>query len=304
MARVCTRWFPKGSKKHQKKDGFYMDDNLKQQIDILIKNITRDWDFTIIITGGGEVRVGKSMLELQIMAYWAYQMEEVWGIKVPFNIKENIVFNWDKLISQGHKLASKTKYCPLGYDEAGETMEGTKTQSKELKAVRDYLRECGQYNFLNILVMPEFFDLPKGIAITRSIFLIDIYYTADEEGIFRRGYFRFYSRRNKKHLYLRGKKELNYNAYQFNFDGRFYPFYPVEEEEYRELKKEALRCRAVNSRDAVTEIRNCLMFILNKDINWTHKRIADRITELSKINIDRSTVTAAILEFSKDMFDS
>ena len=69
MVRVCEKWFPKGHYKRQKQDGFYMDDLLKAQIDVLLKNIGNDWDFTIIITGGGEVRVGKSVLAMQIGSY-------------------------------------------------------------------------------------------------------------------------------------------------------------------------------------------------------------------------------------------
>lgn len=294
MVRVCTNWFPKGTYKGQKQDGFYMDDNLFNQILILAKNIKNDWDFTIIITGQGEVRVGKSLLEIQIMACWAWLMEKLHNIKVPFSIKENLVFNWDKLIDQGHKLFKISKYCPLGYDEAGETMEGVKTQSKELRAVRDYLRECGQYNFLNILVMPEFFDLPKGIALTRSVFLLDVYYNANEEGVFQRGYFKFYSRRNKKNLYLRGKKELNYNAYHCNFQGRFYKFYPIDEQEYRALKIEALRNRSSNVRDKVMEARDCCFFILNKDLGFTQEQIGEMIYKYAKINVSQQVISDGI----------
>ncbi len=262
MARVCVDWFPIGSRKYQKEPGFYMDDNLKCQLDILLKNIVNDWDFTIIISGGGEVRVGKSVLEMQIMAYWAYQIEKVYGIKVPFSIDENLIFQWEKLIEQGNLIGQKSKYCPMGYDEAGETMEGTKAMSRELKAVRDYLRECGQYNFLNVLVLPEFFDLPKGIALTRSILFIDVFYVTSEDGLFQRGYFKFYSRKHKKQLYLKGKKELNYKAHPYNFQGKFNNFYPFDEQEYREKKMEALRKRETNKKDSTKEARDLAWALL------------------------------------------
>lgn len=274
-----------------------MDDNLKSQIDILVKNIKNDWDFTIIITGSGEVRVGKSLLALQIMAYWTHQIEELYGIKVPFEVKRNIVFNWDKLIEMGHELASETHYCALSYDEAGETMEGIKTATRELKAVKDYLRECGQYNFLNIMVLPEFFTLPKGIALTRSIFLIDVYYIPNEEGVFQRGFYRFYSRRNKKLLYLKGKKELNYNAHPYNFQGRFYKFYPINEQEYRDEKIKALRNRTSNVKDIVMETRNCLFYLMNKKIHITQQEISDTIWKEARIRIPEQTISDAIKSF-------
>jgi hypothetical protein len=285
--RVCQDWFPET-------DGFYMEDNLAQQLKILAKNVVDDWDFTIIITGQGEVRVGKSLLGLQIGAYWTWLMKDMHGIDIPFNVKDNICLQWEKLIAQGNNLGAKHKYCVLDYDEAGETMEGSKSQTSELKAVRDYLRECGQYNFLNILILPEFFDLPKGIAITRSTFLIDVYYSSDENGKFTRGYFKFYSRRNKKKLYMYGKKELNYNAHPYNFDGRFFKFYPVDEAEYRKAKQEALKHRESGSKDRLTMLRNAAWYLLSKEFGVTHKEIKHKMYELTGIWLTRQAVSTAI----------
>lgn len=293
MARVCQDWFPVGTYKGQREAGFYMDDNLKQQLDLLVKNIVRDWDFTIVITGGGEVRVGKSVLGLQIMAYWTHQIEKVHGIKVPFNAKTNIVFQWNKLIEMGNSLGEKSKYCALSYDEAGETMEGSKSATRELRAVRDYLRECGQYNFLNLLILPEFFDLPKGIAITRSIFLLDVSYAANEHGIFERGHFKFYSRRNKKQLYIKGKKELNYNAHPYNFSGRFFNFYPINEQEYRDSKREALKNRETNSRDRVMDCRNAAWLLLS-DLGMKHEEIKEKMLEMTGTDFDRTGISMGI----------
>jgi hypothetical protein len=82
MVRVCQEWFPEH-------DGFYMDDQLKLQLDVLVKNIKNDWDFTIILTGQGEVRVGKSKLAMDIGCYWAYCMQKIYKAKVPFSLEDN-----------------------------------------------------------------------------------------------------------------------------------------------------------------------------------------------------------------------
>ena len=237
MVRVCVDWFPKTN-------GFFMDDRLKMQIDVLLKNIKNDWDFTILITGQGEVRVGKSLLALQIGAYWTYEIFKRYKLKCPFNVEENIIFEGKNLIKKGNELGIKNKFAVLIFDEAGAELEGKKVLSGATQEVLDYYRECGQYNLLNILVMPEFFDFPKGIALTRSIFLLDVSYIADEDAIFQRGYFDFYSKRSKKWLYLKGKKELNYSCVKSDFGplkGRFYKFYPIDEQEYRNAKIEALK---------------------------------------------------------------
>ena len=285
--RVCKEWFPKTN-------GFIMNEQLKTQLDLLIKNVVKDWDFTIIISGGGEVRVGKSVLAMQIATYWTYKIEKIHGIKVPLDIKTNIIFEWKKLIETGNALGQKSKYCALIYDEAGETMEGTKTMRSELRSVRDYLRECGQYNFLNILVLPEYFDLPKGIALTRSTFLLDVYYSATAEGLFNRGYFKFYSRKQKKKLYLKGKKELNYHAAPWNFDGRFPNFYPIDEGEYRESKREALKTREHGKKDVLLEVRNVLFWLLCGRFKMKQNEIIKIIKEETGLEFTRQMISKAI----------
>ena len=249
MARVCCSWFPKGTYKGQKQDGFYMDDVLKDNLDALLKNAGEkdDWDFVLVISGGGQVRVGKSVLALQIACYWHYEQERLYGKKLPFTVKDNIVFDGRRLIKQGNKLGTTHPHSALIFDEAGADLEGAKAMRRTTQNVKDYLRECGQYNMLTILVLPEFFDLPKGIALSRSDFLLDCYVWADSKGKFQRGFFNGYSRPNKKHLYLKGKKELNYKAYRYDFHGRWFLFYPIDEEEYRKEKVKALRQREVLS---------------------------------------------------------
>jgi hypothetical protein len=284
LVKVCEEWFPETK-------GFWMDSKLKQQLDILINNVTHDWDFTIIITAGGEVRAGKSVLGLQIGTYWSYCIEKVHKIKTPWDIKQNIIFQWQKLIETGNVLGEKHKYCAIQYDEAGETMEGSKSQTSELKAVRDYLRECGQYNFLNILVMPEFFDLPKGIAITRSTFLLDVYYGVDEKGIFQRGYFRFYSRKQKKRLYLEGKKELNYHAAPYNFDGEFRNFYPLDEIEYRKLKQEALKERETGRNRKYRIVIAALFYELRTRFKLNQLMIEDFLFKKYHLRMPSSTIS-------------
>ena len=125
-------------------------------------------------------------------------MKELYNIDLPFSVKENMVLDGKRLIEIGNQLGQNHNYAPLIFDEAGADLEGRKIMQTSTQNVLDFYRECGQYNLLNILVLPEFFDLPKGIALSRSICLIDVYYVANEEDIFERGFFKFFSRRNKK----------------------------------------------------------------------------------------------------------
>lgn len=299
MARVCEEWFPMGSYKNQKEIGFYMDDLLKSQIDFLLKNIVNDFDFTIIISGGGQVRIGKSVLAMQIACYWTYQMEKVHGKKVKFDL-DTFIFDGRKLIERGNFLGQNHPYSPLIFDEAGADLEGRKSMQTITQDVLDYFRECGQYNMLNILVLPEFFDLPRGIAQSRSVALLDVYMSIDNEGNFNRGYFKFYSRKNKKNLYLKGKRELNYNAALFDFQGRFYDVYPINKQEYSKLKVEALRKRESKRRNKFQMQRDAAWWFMYKGLGWSMQSICDKMEQLTGWYVPRTTFMDAIAHFTME----
>lgn len=295
--RVCKERYPKGSYKRQRDDGFPMDDILKDQIDVLIKNVVKDWDFTIIITGGGEVRVGKSVLAMQIGAYWTEQMEKIHGKKVPFSVNENFVLDGRRLIERGNALGINNPYSCLIFDEAGADLEGRKVMRALTQDVLDYYRECGQYNLLNILVLPDYFDLPKGIALSRSICLIDVYYYIDEEGNFTRGNFNFYSRKAKKYLYMKGKRDLNYRAHPHNFMGSFVNFHTVDEQEYRKIKQEALIKRESMRRNKFQTQRDGCWYLLSKEFGMTQQDIAKRMEQLTGIFVAQAVISDGIRHY-------
>lgn len=291
MAKVCEKMFPMGSYKGQRSPGFYMDDTLKENIDLLLKNIKRDWDFVITISGSGRVRMGKSLLAIQVAVYWNYMIEELYGIKNPFTVKENIVFNGSKLIKMGNMLGSKYKYSALIFDEAGADLEGVKAMKKTTQAVKDFLRECGQYNLLVVLVLPDFFDLPKGVALSRCDFLMNCYTSVTDDDYIDRGYFNFYSRPNKKYLYLRGKKELDYNAYPSDWSGQWDVFYPIDEVEYRAAKVAALKSREAMSAKEERQLlylRGCVMYM--KSTGLSHREIAEKINDCMNIRASHTYI--------------
>ncbi len=300
MVRVCCDWFP--NEKNSNKAGFYMDDILKANLDALLRNAHKkdDWDFCIAITGGGRVRVGKSVLALQISIYWVYELERLYGLNIPFSIKENIIFTGSKLIKQGNYLGTKYPQSVLMFDEAGADLQSTKVLRSSTQQVKDFMRECGQYNFLIVLVMPEFFDLPKGIALSRCDFLINCYVSA-KTGKFQRGFFNFYSRSNKKKLYLYGKKELNYKAYKYNFHGRFYNFYPIDEQEYRKSKIEALKEREYDrvTQKHITQRNVLLEFCDEKGYSQTEMA---NFMQKKGISLTKQAISL-ILQESKDKID-
>lgn len=286
MVKVAEEMFPKIKGDGRHSDGFYIHPLLKQQIDYYIKNVPYDWDFTIIIAGEGSVRVGKSILAQQLGAYWVSEMKRLYNVVTPWSVETNFVFNGRDLIKTGNKLGTNEKYACMVFDEAGADLEGIKAMKATTQAVKDYFRECGMYNMLNILVLPEFFDLPKGIAISRSSCLINVYYLPDEEGYFKRGYFKFYSKPNKKMLYLTGKKNLDYTSWAQDFYGDFENFYTIDKEKYLEEKRKALKNREYLS---AKELRHKEWFRaalqLHIDNGYSHRELAALINERSQIKM-------------------
>ncbi|MFW9873004.1 MAG: hypothetical protein ACFFG0_07895 [Candidatus Thorarchaeota archaeon] len=294
MAHVCSEWFPlhmNGINDKRQQAGFYMDDYLKKQLDVYIKNVVNDWDFNLIISGRGEMRVGKSKLAQQIGAYWTYQIDKLYGLKIPFTVKENICLNGADLINMGMKLGQIYKYAALVNDEAADDLESTKVLKASTQAIKDYLRKAAQFNMLNIIVQSEFFEIPKPIAISRSIALIDVSYSIDSEGNFNRGQFKFFSRRNKKRLYLFGKKDLNYEAVKPDFVGSFSNFSPLPEDEYKKAKFESIgKWKTMTSREVrrLEWLKGALKYIYQQGL--THREIADEINRFSKYKIVYSTI--------------
>ncbi len=300
MAKACEEWFPMGSYKHQKTPGFFMEDNLKETIDLWVKNVVNDWDFVIIISGQGTVRVGKSVLAQQIACYWTYAIWKKYDILVPFDTKNNIVFHGSELIKKGNRLGQKYKYGCLIFDEAGADLEGVKAMKKSTQQVKDFFRECGQYNMLNILCLPEFFDLPKGIATNRSNCLIDCYVTASEDDMWERGKFNFFSAPTKKKLYKYGKKDGDYSVTKCDFFGTWDNVYVLDEEEYKTMKIEALKTReVVNAREdkRMGYLRGCVR-ILTDDFELNNLEIARRINKKMKIATN-SVYISRIMKGSK-----
>lgn len=280
---VCGDWFPVGSYS-DKIAGFPMNRLLKEQLDYLLKNVFNDWDFTLLICGEGEVRIGKSTLAQQIVTYWTWSVQHIKGIKLPHSVKENMVFTGVELIAKGNKLGRNHPYSALIFDEAGADLEGTKSMKQTTQAVRDYLRECGQYNMLNVLVLPEFFDLPKGVALSRSIAMINVYWLPDDEGNFQRGYFKFYNKPDKKKLYLLGKKDLDYSIWGETFYGTFPRFYTFDEKEYKESKREALKNREqLGKQEAkMAEVTYALLKICLDKTGWSKEELRKTINKYAK----------------------
>jgi hypothetical protein len=82
-------------------------------------------------------------------------------------------------------------------------------------------------------------------------------------------------------MYILGKAKYQY-CVPPNFRGRFYKYVPVNEEEYKAKKWEALtKKKAIDKKE---EMRLCLLRILKAE-KWSGQKIADRINEMAGAKI-------------------
>jgi len=266
---------------------FWMDPYMISNLNTLCYNLKNDWDFVGTISGHGMTRVGKSVLAQQIGYYVS------WKMKRPFSLA-NVVFSGDDLIKTANKLPPNSVII---YDEARAELDSKKSTAKISKLLQDFFAECGMLNHLFLLVLPNFFELNKSLATSRTEFLIDVVRSKergkDRSGEvitkFKRGTYVFYNKTNKKWLYINGKKKFeSYEGSKYNFVGSFPNTWVLDVELYKKKKISFLRrdreaTATVSPRYAlITEQRNALATYLNKVYQIKVKDIAEVISQNGK----------------------
>lgn len=213
--KYAEELFPKGTLPYQKTDGLYLDGTLSQNLDIFARKIVKDMHFLILITGNDSVGNGKSTFATQIGTYLTWRINQLHKVNNTFDSK-NMFFHSVELMKKSPDLP---KLSVVVLDEGDDlTTHGMKELAIRLKR---YFRKCRQLNQIIILILPSFFELPRFYALARSHCLLNVKF-ADE---FERGHFDFYGATKKKLLYMKGKRDWNYQAEKENFSGVFAPSY-------------------------------------------------------------------------------
>lgn len=210
---------------------------LANNLDKIVEQQEQDWDFKQLVSGDGMTRTGKSTLAFQMALYQDSTFADNW--------KDRIIFDGQKLIETAYKCGKKKV---LVYDEAREGLDSKKQMEKYTQNLLDFFSQCGNLNHIVIIVLPEFFELPKTIAITQSIFLVNCY----AEG-FKRGYFEFHNRKSKRYLYIKGQKFLDYKSQTPSWKGTFTKYVPFDKAEYEELKSKTLQ--QIKKKENVSHIK-------------------------------------------------
>ncbi len=203
---------------------FYIDGNLQTRLDN-VKHIVNKKNFDMVFIIDGDERVGKSTLAMMC----GYYLSEG-----KFSIN-NVAFDSDDALKKIEQLPDKSV---LVIDEGSLVFNSKDAMNKEQRKLIKIMNVVGAKNMVFIIVLPSFFDLNKQIAVRRSKFLIHCY----TDNKYQRGRFVYYTERNKKLLYLIGKKNMDSYAKPkppINHRGKYTSFNPLGNE-YLELKKKSL----------------------------------------------------------------
>lgn len=220
-------------------DGHYLDDNLKANFDNYIIRAVKNKHDAVTLYSGMEGS-GKSTIAMTL----AYYCDPT------FNVKR-VVFSTNDLIDA---IDNAKRGQAIVFDEAviGMSSGDSSTQlQKTLIKKFVTIRKKGLYI---LIVIPSIFMLKKYFAIFRTRLCIHTYCP---DGI-ARGYFKFFSYKRKRLLYIRGIKEMDMGAQKPDFNGRFTDtsgFY-FDMDEYEARKDEAIRKLTSDDDSPTKKIRN------------------------------------------------
>jgi len=291
--------------------GFYMDRYLKENLEGIPAFIKKDWDVVGIISGSGLVRVGKSRQAIQVGAFIAWSIaggkviadENGNAIKV-IPPKKDLNFSLDNVVFSPEELMEKARKFPKNsvfiYDEGRAGLDSKRAMESINKGMEDFFQECGVYNHVILIVLPDFFKLHYDYSITRSMFLIDVNVNKKWE----RGFFKFYNRNQKEWLFNLGKKKMGvigkYSAASCSFYGRFTSWFPFSDEEYNARKKAALEKKEITRfQKRYKRQRDVALYLYKKKTKKTNADIAEEMSEVCEFEIKPQVIKEGILDIQK-----
>jgi hypothetical protein len=248
----------------------YIDENLKKNLDVVKDSVlNREWDYVAIVAG--IPGVGKSTFLQMLCKY----------LDPTFNVKDRVCFKGTGKDSLIERTTNAKKGQAFALDESFESLNTQLTKSSEFLRIINHLQLIRQTGLFIVLSLPNFFDLAKGIAIFRTSHLFVVYHDS-----YKRGYFAAFGRDEKRKLYVKGNKFMNYNAAKPNFRGRFVKSWIADLELYLRLKYEHLQEQAI---EKAKKISKDLQICVNL-INFMRKE-GYRVKKIAEVaGVERHTI--------------
>ena len=258
---------------------YNMDGILKKNFDEVIKRVrTKNWDYVCIVSGlPGS---GKSNFAQNCARFLCSWFDHTY---IAFSDKDFI------------RITNECpEYSSVILDESFQSLNTRVSNSTAFLRIINHLQLIRQKHLFIFLCLPNFFDLSKGVAIFRSSHLFYVYATPSGD----RGRFCAFSRENKRELYIRGLKFLNYNVVRANFHGRFPLQKCVDNKIYDAMKRKHLLSQGKK------EIINKDKITRNKFIKFLKDEYMLPNTEIAKVGgLNRKTIYSILLKEDADAKD-
>lgn len=266
---------------------YYIEDRLKKNLDEKVIPALQKKDKDRVLVIDGAEGAGKTTLAFQIGKYVDNSLD-----------LSRVVFNAEEFRQAIFK--AKKGQCII-YDEAFTGLSSRSSLSGINRVLVSLMMQMRQKNLFVIIVLPTIFLLDKYVALFRTIALVHVY---ESKG--KRGYFKVYSRKAKKLLYLFGRQTYSYNHKKVytRFRGRFYGNFALGDEKdeikYREKKAKALQETETNPMSVgqvkYKEQRDVVLYLLRKNLKLTYQELSNLLNEY-QIEMSYVQIRAICIKF-------
>ena len=265
---------------HSEANDVYVDGYLFENLKIFAERLIHNFDSWINICG--DEGDGKSLLAKQIAAVVGYIISGL-----GHRSRTHVTFTSKQFTAA---VRDSSKYDVVIYDEAISGLSARRAMSLINTALISMAAQCRKKNLFVVICLPSFHDLDKNIAIHRTRALLNVY--TDK---FSRGYFSYYTKDQKRRLYVDGKKYYDMTCIKPEFRGR-YTHWSLEDEEAYEQRKDAAALEQAEEEKSTHRWmlqRNAAFYLLEQQ-GMTHAAIAEKVSTITRIQLARNSVSDSI----------
>lgn len=251
-------------------ESFYFDGEAFDALQNIKKVMNRrNVDFPVGVTG--YPGVGKSKLTSQVAS-----------ILDPTFTEDRMHQTTDAFI-KGVQEETQPLKCHV-LDEAWDGLSSSSVRKEAGKLFVNMLNVIRQKRLYIIIVLPDFFELSKHIAIFRTRWLFHCY----GENFGDVGNFAAFGQEAKKMLYIKGKPFLNYNAHPYDIHGKFTDGNPKNfnwDRYENTIKKQSLgtSTQKFENESKAVQQRNICLGILKNRHRWATKDLAELVNMNRKV---------------------